>query len=111
MERGKRNISPLMAEKLDLIIAGHLSEGGEVSEHDSEILARGTLKSRREEKEAATRLLTPEKLRDLRMAKGLSQKKLADQVGVTATLIGLIELGKRGLSLSLAQKLLAVLED
>ncbi len=111
MERGKRNISPLMAEKLSLIISGHLSEGREVSEHDSEILARGTLKSRREEKEAAARLLTPERLRDLRTAKGLSQKKLADQVGVTATLIGLIELGKRGLSLSLAQKLLAVLED
>jgi predicted transcriptional regulator len=41
----------------------------------------------------------------------LSQKKLADRVGVTATLVGLIEVGKRGLSLSLAQKILAVLED
>lgn len=111
MERGKRNISPLMTEKLGLIFSSSISPSGEVFGPDSEILAKGTLKSRREEKEAAARLLTPEKLRDLRMAKGLSQKKLADQVGVTATLIGLIELGKRGLSLSLAQKLLAVLED
>ena len=111
MERGKRNISPLMAEKLRLIFSSPISPSGEVFGPDSEILAKGTLKSRREEKEAAARLLTPEQLRDLRVAKGLSQKKLADQVGVTATLIGLIELGKRGLSLSLAQKLLAVLED
>ena len=110
MERGKRNISQLMAEKLTLIFSGHLADDGEVSEQDSEILSKGTLKSRREEKEAAAQLLTPDQLRELRMAKGMSQKKLADQVGVTATLIGLIELGKRGLSLSLAQKILAVLD-
>lgn len=111
MERGKRNISPLMAEKLNLIFSSSISKTGEVCGADSEILAKGTLKSRREEKEAATRLLTPEQLKEMRMAKGLSQKKLADHVGVTATLIGLIELGKRGLSLPLAQKILAVLED
>ncbi|UQZ89731.1 hypothetical protein C4J81_11145 [Deltaproteobacteria bacterium Smac51] len=110
MERGKRNISPLMAEKLGLIFSGGLTEAEEVSDQESEILAKGTLKSRREKKAAAAKLLSPEQLRDLRMAKGLSQKKLADQVGVTATLIGLIELGKRGLSLELAQKLLSVLE-
>ncbi|MDR1045590.1 MAG: helix-turn-helix domain-containing protein [Candidatus Adiutrix sp.] len=110
MERGKRNISPLMAEKLNLILAGELNDGL-VSGRHSEILAKGTLKSRREEKEAASRLLSPERLRELRLARGLSQKKLADQVGVTATLIGLIELGKRGLNLGLARKILAVLED
>ncbi len=111
MERGKRNVSPLMAEKLNLIFSNPLVDTGEVSDQDSEILAKGTLKSRREEKEAAAQLLTPERLRELRLARGLSQKKLADQVGVTATLIGLIELGKRGLSLGLAQKLLAALEE
>lgn len=111
MERGKRNISPLMAEKLQLIFANPQAGSGLVSDQESEILAKGTLKSRREEKEAASRLLSPDQLRELRMAKGLSQKKLADQVGVTATLIGLIELGKRGLSLTLARKILAVLEE
>ena len=110
MERGKRNISPLMAEKLNLIFSGEPSGPDDLSGLDSELLAKGSLKSRREEKEAASRLLTPEKLRELRTAKGVSQKKLADQVGVTATLIGLIELGKRSLSLSLAHKLLAALE-
>ncbi|MDR1921961.1 MAG: helix-turn-helix domain-containing protein, partial [Candidatus Adiutrix sp.] len=53
MERGKRNISPLMAEKLAFIFAGGLSAAEEAA--DSEILARGTLKSRREEKEAAAK--------------------------------------------------------
>ncbi|MGL4207824.1 MAG: helix-turn-helix domain-containing protein, partial [Candidatus Adiutrix sp.] len=42
-------------------------------------------------------------------AKRLKPKKLADKVGVTATLIGLIELEKRTLSLDLAKKILAVL--
>jgi len=111
MERGKRNISPLMAEKLRLIFSSPQAGSGLVSDQDSEILAKGTLKSRREEKEAASRLLTPERLREMRIARGLSQKKLADRVGVTATLIGLIELGKRGLSLALAHKILSVLED
>lgn len=111
MERGKRNISPLMAEKLSLIFSGEPSGPDDISGLDSELLAKGSLKSRREEKEAASRLLTPEKLRELRTAKGISQKKLADQVGVTATLIGLIELGKRSLSLSLAHKLMAALEE
>ncbi len=66
MERGKRNISPLMAEKLNLIFSSSISTTGEVCGPDSEILAKGTLKSRREEKEAATRLLTPEQLKELR---------------------------------------------
>ncbi len=105
MERGKRNISALMAEKLSLIFSTPDDE-----RLDSKVLAKGTLKTRREEKAVAAELLTPERLRNLRQEKGLSQKKLADQVGVTATLIGLIELDKRGLSLDLAKKLLAVLE-
>lgn len=111
MERGKRNISPLMVEKLQLLFASTGSTGELKAPHNAQILAKGTLKSRREEKEAAAKLLTPQRLRQLRLEQGLSQKKLADQVGVTATLIGLIELGKRGLSLSLARKLLAVLEE
>jgi transcriptional regulator with XRE-family HTH domain/3-hydroxymyristoyl/3-hydroxydecanoyl-(acyl carrier protein) dehydratase len=111
MERGKRNISPLMIEKLGLIFSGGLTEAAEVSDQESEILSKGTLKSRREKKAAAAKLLSSEQLREMRLARGLSQKRLADQVGVTATLIGLIELGKRGLSLELAQKLLAALEN
>ena len=108
MERGKRNISPLMTEKLHLIFSGLADGQNDVKE---EILSKGTMKTRREEKEAAMRLLTPDQLRDRRIAGGLSQKKLADKVGVTATLIGLIELGKRGLSLELAKKILAALEE
>ncbi len=111
MERGKRNISPLMAEKLGLIFSGGVEMAREASDRESEILSRGTLKSRREKKAAAAKLLNAEQLRDMRLERGLSQKRLADQVGVTATLIGLIELGKRGLSLELAQKILAVLES
>jgi acyl transferase domain-containing protein/3-hydroxymyristoyl/3-hydroxydecanoyl-(acyl carrier protein) dehydratase/transcriptional regulator with XRE-family HTH domain len=109
MERGQRNISPLMAEKLNLIFTGQ-STGDGASPQDSALLARGTLKRRREERAAAAQLLTPEELREKRQNLGLSQKKLAEQVGVTATLIGLIELGKRSLSLGLARKILAVLE-
>ncbi len=112
MERGKRNISPLMAEKLDLIFkTTSISPVSPSDQKSLAILAKGTLKSRREDKMAAANLLTAEKLRELRQAKKLSQKKLANLVGVTATLIGLIELGKRGLNLNLAKKILAILKD
>ena len=110
MERGKRNISPLMAEKLALIFTQNLGTLGK-SQYESQLLTKGSLKSRREEKEAAYKIMTPAKLRELRIARGLSQKKLADQVGVTATLIGLIELDKRSLSLDLARKIQAVIGD
>ena len=110
MERGKRNISPLMAEKLTLIFTQSLGTLG-TTQHESQLLSKGSLKSRREEKEAAYNIMPPAKLRELRIARGLSQKKLADQVGVTATLIGLIELDKRSLSLDLARKIQAVIGD
>jgi transcriptional regulator with XRE-family HTH domain len=99
MERGKRNISPLMAEKLNAVFR----QG-----------ASGRLDSRngkKREPKAASSLLRPEELRARRQARGLTQRKLAEEVGVTATLIGLIELGKRGLSQELAEKILAVLKE
>jgi transcriptional regulator with XRE-family HTH domain/3-hydroxymyristoyl/3-hydroxydecanoyl-(acyl carrier protein) dehydratase len=102
MERGKRNISPSMAEKLNAIFQ---DESGEAV---ASLPRKGSLRGRRA---AAHSLLTPEELRARRLAKGLSQRKLAAEVGVTATLIGLMELGKRGLSLEMAQKILAVLQD
>jgi DNA-binding XRE family transcriptional regulator len=97
-----------MAEKLSVIFK---SASGPPSGPGASLTLKGSLKSRREGQAAALSLLTPEDLRARRQALGLSQKKLADEVGVTATLIGLIELGKRGLSLELAQKILAVLKD
>jgi transcriptional regulator with XRE-family HTH domain len=94
MERGKRNISPLMAEKLSAIFQEGPPDAAESPSPP-----------------AAVSLLTPEQLRARRRARGLSQRRLAEEVGVTAALIGLIELGKRGLSLELAQKILAVLKE
>jgi 3-hydroxymyristoyl/3-hydroxydecanoyl-(acyl carrier protein) dehydratase/transcriptional regulator with XRE-family HTH domain len=100
MERGKRNISPLMAEKLSAIF----QEGPPAAS----LPAAGPPEP---SPPAAVNLLTPEQLRVRRRARGLSQRRLAEEVGVTAALIGLIELGKRGLSLELAQKILAVLKE
>jgi transcriptional regulator with XRE-family HTH domain/3-hydroxymyristoyl/3-hydroxydecanoyl-(acyl carrier protein) dehydratase len=108
MERGKRNISPPMAEKFMAIFQ---SAEIPVAGPDAPPPRKGGLKSRREGRAAAWGLLKPEELRARRQARGLSQRKLAEEVGVTATLIGLIELGKRGLSLELAQKILAVLQE
>ncbi|MDR3038036.1 MAG: helix-turn-helix domain-containing protein, partial [Candidatus Adiutrix sp.] len=91
MERGKRNISPLMAEKLRVIFQSaltDLTETGAVSAVNTRILTKGTLKSRREGQKAASSLLTPEEMRARRKARGLSQRELAEKVEVTATLIG-----------------------
>jgi DNA-binding XRE family transcriptional regulator len=107
MERGKRNISPQMAEKLGAIFQSAETGTGP----DASSALAGGVKNRREGRTAALGLLKPEDLRARRQARGLSQRKLAETVGVTATLIGLIELGKRGLSLELAQKILAALKE
>jgi transcriptional regulator with XRE-family HTH domain len=109
MERGKRNISPPMAEKFMAIFQS--AETPATGPDASTIRKGGLMKSRREGRTAALNLLKPEELRARRQARGLSQRKLAEAVGVTATLIGLIELGKRGLSLELAQKILAALKE
>jgi transcriptional regulator with XRE-family HTH domain len=106
MERGRRNISRLMAEKLRALFqaAPPFGQGGPLQ-------AGAAPKSRPESRAAALGLLTPEDLRARRLALGLSQRKLAEAVGVTASLIGLIELGKRGLGLELARKILAALKE
>ena len=106
MERGKRNISPLMAEKLNVIFRSPAGGAGP----EPAGLTRDSFPNRGEDQTAAG-LITPDEMRARRKARGLSQRKLAEEVGVTAALIGLIELGKRNLSLDLAQKILAVLKD
>jgi transcriptional regulator with XRE-family HTH domain/3-hydroxymyristoyl/3-hydroxydecanoyl-(acyl carrier protein) dehydratase len=106
MERGKRNVSSLMAEKFSAIF-----KSAESSSAPDGGGSGVTLKRRPAGQAAAVApLLSPSDLRALRQARGFSQKKLADAVGVTATLIGLIELEKRGLSLELAQKIMTVLK-
>ena len=111
MERGKRNISPSMAEKLSAVFKDSIRDApttpGVAPPPGGGIKKKG----RPPRPQAALGLITPEELRARRQAKGLSQRKLAAEVGVTATLIGLIELGKRGLSLEMAQKILAVLRQ
>ncbi|MDR2724761.1 MAG: helix-turn-helix domain-containing protein, partial [Candidatus Adiutrix sp.] len=107
MERGKRNVSPPMAEKFMAVFQSASAETA--ADQDAPPSRQGGLSSRREGH--ALGLLRPEDLRARRQARGLSQRKLAEEVGVTATLIGLIELGKRGLSQELAQKILAALQQ
>jgi DNA-binding XRE family transcriptional regulator len=86
-----------MAEKLNAIFEASPSGEG----------ASGPGPESREE----AGLPTPEDLRARRQARGLSQAKLAEAVGVSAALIGLIERGRQGLGRDLAKKILAALKD
>lgn len=55
-------------------------------------------------------LSTGEYLRLLRLDKGLSQKELADAIGVDFTLVSKIELGERTLGLDMIPNLASALE-
>ncbi|MGL4208694.1 MAG: helix-turn-helix domain-containing protein, partial [Candidatus Adiutrix sp.] len=67
MERGKRNISPPMAEKLALIFSDDSPVLGTSFPVDGKILPKGTLKNRRKDNEMAASILTSEQLRKMRL--------------------------------------------
>jgi transcriptional regulator with XRE-family HTH domain/3-hydroxymyristoyl/3-hydroxydecanoyl-(acyl carrier protein) dehydratase len=112
MERGQRNVSSSMSEKLNALFQADGGEVPPISGADGSPPNRESREeSRREGQAAPAGLLRPEELRARRKARGLSQMKLAEAAGVSAALIGLIERGKHGLSLELTQKILAALKE
>lgn len=55
-------------------------------------------------------MATGDKLKQIRIEKGVSRKDLAEQVGVTESMIGQIERGTKTLTLPLAKEIATVLE-
>jgi DNA-binding XRE family transcriptional regulator len=55
-------------------------------------------------------MATGEKVMQIRIAKGVSRKELANQVGVTESMIGQIERGTKALTVPLAKEIATVLE-
>jgi len=55
------------------------------------------------------RKLFGQRLRSIRLAKGLTQEELAEKAGLHATYIGIIERGKQGASLDTIEKLAVAL--
>ena len=56
------------------------------------------------------KMATGEKVMQIRIAKGVSRKELANQVGVTESMIGQIERGTKALTVPLAKEIATVLE-
>jgi DNA-binding XRE family transcriptional regulator len=54
-------------------------------------------------------MATGEKVMQIRIAKGVSRKELANQVGVTESMIGQIERGTKALTVPLAKEIATVL--
>ena len=55
-------------------------------------------------------MATGEKVMQIRIAKGVSRKELANQVGVTESMIGQIERGTKALTVPLAKEIATVLQ-